>query len=136
MKRIYHPYWKWEDFKNGQYDLEREYSEKEEYDLAIKIKDFLSNDKEFLKIGLKVINEWTFASEQNLSNSSRNRQAWIGQASCCYKLKVPERIIKYGWRLISPEKQIKANLIADKIIKKWEENYAKKILKQKCLRSY
>jgi hypothetical protein len=136
MKRIYHPYWKWEDFENGLYDLEKEYSEKEECELANKAKSLLSNNTEFYNIALKVISEWTFAAEQNLTNKNRNRQAWIGQASCCYKYKIPERITKYGWRLLSLDEQKNANKIADKIIIQWEQQHAKKISKQKCLGIY
>lgn len=135
MKRIYYPYWEWEDYKNGLYDLEKEYSEKEQEELSSQVKVFLSS-KEFEKVGFKIISEWKIACEQNLTNPSRNRQAWIGQASACYKLGVPERITKFGWRLLSLEQQEQANLVADKIIKKWEENHAKKISKEKCLGSF
>lgn len=133
MKRIYHPYWVWEDFKNGLYDQEKMYSEQEEFLLANKGKELLSHLDEFEQVALKVISEWKNASEQNLTNISRNRQAWIGQASCCYKLKIPERITKLGWRLLTYEQQIEANKIADKIIKIWEKDHAKKISHQKCL---
>jgi len=133
LERIYHPYWKWEDWNNGQFNVEKRYSEKQEEELCKKVKELLSDSKEFYKIALKVINEWVFASEHNLTNSSLNKQAWIGQASCCYKYKIPERITILGWKMLSPTQQKEANNVADKIIKIWEDNYAKKILKQKCL---
>jgi hypothetical protein len=136
MKRIYHPYWKWEDFKSGLYDLEVEYTEAEQTYLGIKVREILTNDEEFYSIALKVITEWIYEAEQNLTNSSRNKQAWIGQASCCYKLQVPERITKYGWYLMSVSEQKKANLVADRIIILWKKNHAKKIHKQECLASY
>jgi hypothetical protein len=74
-----------------------------------------------------MVSEWIYSAEQNLSNSSRNRQAWIGQASCCYKYGVPEHITKYAWRLMSFEQQHKANQIANKVIKIWEDVNAEKI---------
>jgi hypothetical protein len=135
MKRIYHPYWFWEDYKNGLYDLEREYSEQEIEQLTKNVKKFLSSN-EFYDVGIKVVSEWFFSCEQNLTNQSRNRQAWIGQASCCYKLGVPERITKSGWRLLSVYQQKKANMVADKVIQFWEVYHAKKISREKCLGSF
>lgn len=136
MKKIYHPYWQWEDYQNGMYDLTRKYTEAKEMNLAILAKDLLSDQIKFAQIAYKVITEWKNASEVNLSNIGRNRQAWIGQASCCYAYKIPERITKMGWRMMLPSKQQEANLTADKIIKLWEEDYAKNIFNQKCLRSF
>lgn len=133
MKRIYHPYWKWEDYKEGMYDLEKEYLETEEEQLSNRAKELLSDQPYFSYIATKVISEWINAAEQNLTNQSKNKQAWIGQASCCYALKVPERITKIGWRLMTPDQQKEANNTADKIIIQWEKNHAKKVLKQKCL---
>lgn len=125
MKRIYNHYSTWEDWKSG--ILETNFNEKDTELLTYKAKSLLCNPKEFYNIGIKVISEWVFSAEQNLSNSSRNRQAWIGQACCCYKYKVPEYITKYAWRLMTFEQQEEANAIADDIIKLWEEKNAKKI---------
>jgi len=118
MKRIFHHYKKWEDCKNG--ILEKGFSEKETEDLTFKAKKLLCNPDEFYLIGLRIIHYWKYSCEQHLSNKSRNRQAWIGQASCCYKDKVPEYITKYAWRLMTKEEQDNANKMADKIIELWE----------------
>ena len=126
MKQLYHPYQLWEDTKNGIHVTEG-FTEKQTERLTIKAKKLLCNPKEFYKTALNVIRNWKYASEQHLSNKSRNRQAWIGQASCCYKYKVPEHITKYAWRMMTLEEQDTANHIADVIIKKWEEKNAKKI---------
>ena len=113
MKRIFHHFSKWEDTKNG--ILESNFNEKETEELTKKSKELLCNSEEFYKVALKVIKNWIYSSEQHLSNRSRNRQAWIGQASCCYKYKVPEHITKYAWRLMTKEEQDGANYIADGI---------------------
>jgi hypothetical protein len=120
LKQIYHPYWLWEDYKNGFYNIEITYSETEEYALAIQARDLLADSERFNEVALKVISEWKYAAEVNLSNTARNRQAWLGQASCCYELKIPDYITKYGWRMLTPEQQTKANQIADSVIEKWE----------------
>ena len=131
MRRIYHHYKVWEDWKAGLYDIKRDYSEKETEELANKVKNLLSNSDKFYRVGINVIKEWHHSADMNLSNTSRNRQAWIGQASCCYVYGIPERITKMGWRLLSLDEQKQANLIADKIIDIWEKRLhdAQKLLK-------
>ena len=122
MKRLYHPYWKWEDYQNGLYDLENFYNEEQTESMTFGAKEILTNSEYFLKTALKVVFEWKNAAEVNLSNPSRNRQAWIGQASCCYVLKIPEYITKYAWHLMTAEQQAEANRVADLAIKQWEDN--------------
>jgi hypothetical protein len=132
MKRIYHPYWDWEDYKAGLYVIVNTYDEEQTEQLAKDAANLLSNSELFRNVALSVITQWCKSAEVNLSNPSRNRQAWIGQASCCYALKIPEFITKFGWRLMTIEQQNEANRVADEVIRVWEvrhgENcYAKKI---------
>lgn len=126
MKQIYHPYHLWEDTKNG--ILNKNFNEIETENLTQQARELLCDEKEFYFIAWNVITKWVYASEQHLSNEHRNRQAWIGQASCCYKYKIPEHITKYAWRLMTLEQQEKANKVADKIISLWEKQNAQKIL--------
>lgn len=123
MKRIYHPYWLWEDWQNGLFETDG-YDEKETERLTELAKSLLENQEEFFRIAKEVITEWKYAAEMNLSNKGRNRQAWIGQASCCYKYKIPEYMTKYAWRMMSEENRIKANNTADNVIATWERNHA------------
>ena len=127
MERIYHHYLLWEDYKKGLYDKAKRLMEEEEK-MSSLAKGLLSNPVLFENMALRVISEWKHSSEVNLSNTSRNRQAWIGQASCCYAYKIPEYITKLGWHLMTEEEQSQANRIADVVIKKWENN-------QKCLKN-
>jgi hypothetical protein len=122
MKQIFHPYWLWEDYKYGLYNMEKQ-SEKEMMHIAVKCKNLLCAKKQFELTALQVISKWKISAEVNLSNKARNRQAWIGQASCCYFLKAPEHITKLGWRLMDSTQQKEANRIADRIINIWEVNY-------------
>lgn len=130
MNRIFHPYYLWEDVTNG--ILNSNYNEQEEEIFTNKAKQLLCNTDEFYNVGLQMLREWKYSAEQNLSNRARNRQAWIGQASCCFACQVPEHITKYAWRLMTEEEQSRANSVADKIINLWEKEYAKEILQYKC----
>lgn len=125
MKRIYHRYEKWEDWQHGLYNKTVEYDELEQEKRVKLCIDFLSNQQRFFTTALNVLNNWPISSDVNLSNVNRNRQAWIGQASCCYELGVPEFITKWAWRTMELNNQKEANQTANKIIKLWEEKHAK-----------
>jgi hypothetical protein len=129
LKKIYHHYNLWEDWKAGLYDLEKEYDEYALEECSNYCKELLSNPLEFYIIGKEMIDNWKYSSEVNLSNKNRNRQAWIGQATCCYKYGVPERITKIAWNMLTWIEQDEANKIADKLILYWEAEYGKKLFK-------
>ena len=76
----------------------------------------------------KVIEEWVFSCEHNLSNNSLNRVAWLGQSACCLYAGIPYRITMENWRFVDEKKQIKACEIAEKIIANYESKN-----KQLCL---
>lgn len=120
LKRMYHNYLLWEDYKNGLYILDTiEDSDK----LIIKCANLLKDCKRFYDVMKLVIKDWKIATEVNLSNVNRNRQAWLGQASCCYMFKAPEYITKIAWKMLSKNQQDNANNTADVIINNWEKIY-------------
>ena len=121
MKRIFHKYSDWEDFKAGLFDL----PSSSENPLAVKSsKMMLSNHVWFRRSALKMVSDWNTAAEVNLSNRSLNRQAWLGQATCCYEFGSKEHQTKEAWRQLTVQEQIAANQSADEIIKEWEDLYA------------
>jgi hypothetical protein len=120
MKRIYHQYKNWECYKYGMFKSTNNMSAPEWHeleDLAIKL---LTNEVEFLNAGMRLIKEWKVSCEENLTNINQNRIAYIGQACCCLIHGVPEAITKQAWKQIPIEKQVKANKVAEKIIKIYE----------------
>lgn len=116
MKQIYHPYYKWEDFKNGMYQTIFENEE----ELIQKAVNLLSNPLEFYTICLFILDEWKIATDVNLSNTGCNRKAWLGQAACCYKNRVPEILTREAWQRLTEEQRNIANEVAQKIIDKYE----------------
>lgn len=117
MKAVYHPYTIWEDYLNGMYEIPlKPYDES----LINKCVNLLSNEEKFFQIGLEMVNLWSNAAGQNLTNKSVNRQSWIGQATCCFKYGASELITRIVWARVSPFDRIKANKIADKIIRIYE----------------
>lgn len=118
--RIYHHYEKWEDFHNWLYKFWECTEEIKEqcYDLFVKLEEL----EMYMK---RVVDEWTYAAEQQMTNPSRNKQAWLWQAACCMKCWANEDNVKEVWRMLSQEEMELANWVADKIInyyKLWKEH--------------
>src|SRR3990167_10987484 len=97
MKLIYHRYEKWEDFQHGLYMKTVRGDERNQEELTRKCMSLLSNQDRFFQVAREMINAWPISADVNLSNTNRNQQAWVGQASCCYELGVPEFITKFAW---------------------------------------
>ena len=121
LKKINHPYYKWEDWQSGMYlsevlisDLQNKIS---------KAKSLLINIAEFSEVMGKIIKEWSFACEENLTDIAMNRQAWLGQAACCYKHSISESVTRLAWRNLTKEQQDNANKAADKVIIEFENKY-------------
>lgn len=119
LKQIFHPYYLWEDYKLGFYD---NISGKNKQELINKVVELFSNQdltEEFMQ---RVINEWIYSCEHNLTNYSMNRVAYLGQAACCIYAGVPSSITMEAWSLVSKDNRDKADAIANKIIAKYELN--------------
>jgi hypothetical protein len=116
MDRIYYQYEEWEDFQNGMYRIPNIEDEK----LINKSIELLSNCDLFLETAKNMTYDWPISTHVNLSNTSCNRYAWIGQASCCYLYGSPELITRQSWGLLNDMQKNKANLVAEKIIISYE----------------
>jgi hypothetical protein len=117
LKRVFHHYRQWEDYWAGMYALPSKTDE------PLRIKSsamLLSKPSHFFGVALRMIQEWPVTTEHHLSNRSRNRQAWIGQATCCFAFETPEHQTKEAWHRLSERQQTLANAEADNIIAIWE----------------
>lgn len=118
-KQIFHHFSKWEDYKAGFYETTCE-------DIQAHIKksiELLSNQKEFYKYAKMIINEWKYSCEQNLTDPSLNKIAYIGQSACCIANRTPAFVTRLAWSYIEEENQKKANKTAKKILKEWEYSH-------------
>lgn len=120
MKQIYHPYQKWEDFRNGMWRKEtKEYEER----MLHEVIEFTGNHIKYGNAMLRVIKEWKISCEHNLSNQSINRKAWIGHAACCIEKSYPEYLVRTAWAMLTEQQRVDANKKADYAIQKWIENF-------------
>lgn len=121
--RFYEHYTKWEDYQNGMYEPTSKENEEKLIDLSIKL---LSNPDKFLDVALRMVSKWKVSAKVNLSNADSNRQAWIGQASCCFEYGTPETLTRDAWSRLSAVERIVANSVADKVILIFESGYETK----------
>jgi len=117
----------WEDWKYGFYD---NISGTEKGVMINKVIEMFSSEiltREYMK---RVINEWGYSCEHNLTNEALNKIAYIGQAACCIYYKIPNSITMEAWNLLPPEVQERSDKIALEMINEWE--YKNKFV-QLCL---
>jgi hypothetical protein len=89
----------------------------------LKAVEFMGDYKKFGRAMMQVIKNWQIASEQNLTDNSMNRRAWMGQSACSLAIDCPEYITRLAWWKLTDEQKILANKEADKAISKWEYNH-------------
>lgn len=122
IEQIFHPFTKWEDNQFGMYKttcfMDQHQMMSECYQL-LSCPEWLWETMGF------VTHHWRYSCEHFLSNLNRNRQAWLGQAACCFMHGAPEYITKMAWGMLTTEQQIAANKVADEIILDWEEKHQK-----------
>lgn len=116
MKRIYHTWDKWECFRAGFFEDKAKGMTKEQAEAAYK--DFLTNETAFRRGLQRVITEWKFSCEHNLTNENMNRIAWLGQAAMCIETGVPSAF-RSGFNLLSEQQQKTANAIALEALNQW-----------------
>jgi len=121
MKQIFHRYEVCEDYLAGLYRLPGPMDCELHVSIARMI---LTRQSIFYNAAIAMVEQWPIAAENNLSNLHRNRQAWIGQATCCFVQGVAEHETKAAWNLMSPQQQLEANNTADEVIKEWEKAHA------------
>jgi len=115
IKQVYHPYWKWEEVD---YNMWGTVDNREEY--LKKAIEFTGDYKLYGRWMKKVAKSWKYSCEHNLSNTTQNRQAWIGHAAVAFAFKCPEDIVREAWWHLTDEQRELANKEADKAINYWE----------------
>jgi len=119
MKRIFHPWHLWEDYKHNFYGGVTEDYQKD--DTLRLYADFLADLSKFEAALKSITTEWKHSCEHNLSNENMNRVAYLGQASCALAYKVPHSKSMGGYNLLTEEQKQKADALAEKYLNLWLE---------------
>lgn len=120
MKRIYHSYEKWECFPAGFFNNSSGEIKKVHIQKVIEL---FSNPALTLEYMSRVIDEWKYSCEHNLTNESMNKIAWLGQSACCLFAGIPSTVTMEAWRLVPLEFRNIADEIAKGIIEKYESQH-------------
>lgn len=121
LQRIYHRYENWECYKAGFFNtLSFVITSRQEFiDKVVELFSDAVLTELYMK---KVIIDWPNSTEHNLTNTSMNRVAWLGQSACCIYASVPSILTMEAWHHVSEECREKANKIAENIISEYEQN--------------
>jgi hypothetical protein len=120
MKKMWHPYWNWEDWKAGMWAKVALSKERELLPLAV---EFTGNADLYGSYMVRVTNEWQVSCEHNLTDKSLNKKAWIGHAACALAHGLPEYIVRKAWGMLTEKQRIDANLKAENAILIWTKSY-------------
>ena len=123
MKRIYHPYWAWEDFKAGMW---RAIGGQDRRDMLPKAVYFTGDASLYGSFMRRVIVEWPIACEHNLTAPSMNRLAWVGHAAACLAIGAPEDVTRQAWAFLSDQQRIDADAQAEAAVAAWIGEYAER----------
>lgn len=117
LRRIYHPWHKWECFRAGFYNsiAPNGWSPGRAKGFY---RDFLGNDRLFASSMGRVEREWICSSEHFLTNSNINRVAWLGQAAACISMSLPN-CFRGGFSLLTESQQRQANELAFEFLRGW-----------------
>lgn len=120
IERIYHPFNLWEDYEKGFYNNCSGQEKKEKIQLAVN----LFCNTECLEVYMeRVVKEWFYSCEHNLTNPSMNKIAYIGQAACALYASIPNTVTMEAWSLVPDEYKQKADEIAQRCINVWEDKH-------------
>ena len=127
IPRVYHPWYKWEDYEHGFYD---NMSGAKGDEMRARVEELFASKSKTKMYMLKVVGEWKYSCEHNLTNETMNKVAWLGQAACAMYANVPATITMSAWSSLPEKHRDQADKIACEVIAHW----ATKIWsKQTCL---
>lgn len=119
MKQIYHPWHLWEDHKNGFYNNCSGEEKKKKKELVL---EMFSSEEETRRCMLFVVENWKYSMEHNLTNSSVNKIAYIGQCACCYYAGISNTVTMETWGTLPEDVRERSNRIAEEILNHWRES--------------
>ena len=91
MKKVWHPYWLWEDYLAGMW------SKVEKEGMMEQAIIFTGDHEAYGESMQMIVREWPYACQHNLTCTSMNRLAWIGHAACAFTHGLPEFVVRKAW---------------------------------------
>jgi hypothetical protein len=108
------PWHDWEDYLAGLYHAVHT---PENVPLSAAV---LRDPEVFREAAMEMVREWPRAADHNLNKMWSGRNAWVGQATCCYVHQATAADTRVAWGTLSNPEQRAANAVADLVRAMWE----------------
>jgi hypothetical protein len=111
------PFDRWEDYAAGMYNqrLDPEHIEGSA--------GLLRDPEAFAAAAAEMLREWPVAAVQNIHHMWSGRNAWVGQATCCYSLGSTSAETRTAWGSLTNAEQRAANSVAHSIRADWKKGH-------------
>ncbi len=126
MKRIFHPWTKWECYRHNFYGGVMEYTKDNSHRLYAGVLKDTSKFEAALQV---IIRDWHYSCEHNLTNESMNRIAWLGQAACALVHNIPNNLAMGGYNILTNDQKTAADKMADKYLNLWLKGHNERLKK-------
>ncbi len=123
IRRMYHHFQTWEEITSGMWDIVTKDQERELLKQAV---EFTGNAVLYGSYMRRVVKEWPISCEQNLSNPSMNKLAWVGHAATAMAIRCPEYITRLAWGMLTDQQRIDADAQALDAVREWRHVYTSK----------
>lgn len=110
------PWSEWEDWRAGLYRPETDDGRQ------VASMELLSDADRFREVSVEMLREWVHAARHNLAHMWSGRNAWLGQATCCYAHGATGADTRAAWGLLSNGEQRAANEVARLVREAWERD--------------
>lgn len=104
----------WEDYRHGLY-VPAIHSDRVE--LSAKL---LADPDHFIEVAREMLREWPYSAHHNLVHLWTGRNAWVGQASCCYAHGATSADTRQAWGMLTNDEHRAANAVAVHVREAWE----------------
>lgn len=111
------PWSEWEDYRAGLYGTDMNLT------LLERSAAVLRDPAVFHEAAVEMIREWPNAARHNLTNLWTGRNAWVGQATCCYVHGATAVTTRAAWGTLTNSEQRRANDIAAGVREAWERGW-------------
>lgn len=123
MRRIFHPYHLWEDYKHGFYGG-LDYDNKNAVEMCANLLKDLNRFEHALA---RIVIEWPYSCQHNLTNEGMNRIAYLGQAAFALLYNIPNNVSMGAYSTLTLEEQQKADAMAQKYLDLWQSQYERSL---------
>lgn len=116
---IAHPWWAWEDHKDGMYSAPFGWQQK-----IPAARELLTSPRRLEDAMCAAVDVWPVSAEHQLTNTDQNRRAWLGQAACRLAMHAPAIATRAAWAQLTGAQCGTANACAERVIREWQQDYA------------